>query len=234
MPQTHVYAPVDAPTTYDTTLDRLGTAIRLGVLEPGDRLPPERELAEHFGISRSTLRQALATLTGTGHLVAMRGRAGGTFVAPAPPLASEAPFPLERSRALLDWRMALELGTVQLAAERATDEQRARLATAPATDTDDEDWSTFRRWDAAFHLQLACAAQSERITVAMTSVQGEMSDLLVNFAPDLADRVEVAAQHRRVADAVVAGDGEAAREAMREHLEATARLLDEHLAAVAS
>ena len=71
----------------EETVERLGTAIRLGLLAPGDRLPPERDLADQFGIARSTLRQALTSLTESGHLVATRGRGGGTFVSEAPPLA---------------------------------------------------------------------------------------------------------------------------------------------------
>ena len=47
------------PTTFEETVERLGTAIRLGLLPPGSRLPAERELAEELSISRSTLRQAL-------------------------------------------------------------------------------------------------------------------------------------------------------------------------------
>src|SRR5688572_31856673 len=81
-----VFDKVQPPTTFEETVGRLGTAIRLGVLAPGTRLPPERELAEQLGISRSTLRQALKTLTETGHLVATRGRTGGTFVADTPPV----------------------------------------------------------------------------------------------------------------------------------------------------
>src|SRR3954469_15581342 len=100
-----VFAPVSAPSTYEHTVERLGTAIRIGILPPGSRLPPERELAEQLGISRSTLRQALSTLTASGHLHAVRGRTGGTFVAEKPPAASPTPFPLERSRVVLDWRM---------------------------------------------------------------------------------------------------------------------------------
>ena len=81
-----VFKPVHPPTTFEETVERLGTAIRLGLLVPGSRLPPERELADLLRISRSTLRQALTTLVQSGHLVSMRGRSGGTFVAAEPPL----------------------------------------------------------------------------------------------------------------------------------------------------
>ena len=81
-----VFAPVRSQTAFEETVDRLGTAIKLGLLTPGTRLPPERELCSHMGIARSTLRQALTALTETGHLYAVRGRGGGTFVAdPLPP-----------------------------------------------------------------------------------------------------------------------------------------------------
>src|SRR3954449_2356377 len=81
-----VFGPVHPPTTFEETVERLGTAIRLGLLPPGAQLPPERELAEQLGISRSTLRQALTTLVQSGHLIAQRGRGVGTFVAASPPL----------------------------------------------------------------------------------------------------------------------------------------------------
>jgi GntR family transcriptional regulator len=61
--------------------DRLAEAIGAGNLEPGDRLPPERDLAEQLGVSRMTLRQALGSLARRGLLVRVRGRRGGTFIA---------------------------------------------------------------------------------------------------------------------------------------------------------
>ena len=84
--QEAVFMPVRPPTTFEETVERLGTAIRLGLLAPGSRLPPERQLARKLAISRSTLRQALTTLVQSGHLVSRRGRNGGTFVAEEPPL----------------------------------------------------------------------------------------------------------------------------------------------------
>src|SRR5213594_1655377 len=104
-----VFEPVRPPTTFEETVERLGTAIRLGLLPAGSRLPPERSLADRLGISRSTLRQALTTLVQSGHLVSQRGRSGGTFVAERPPLAEGADKPLSADAwAVLDYRVAVE------------------------------------------------------------------------------------------------------------------------------
>src|SRR5512134_2683512 len=101
-----VFEPVQPPTTFEETVERLGTAIRLGLLPPGSRLPAERDLADELRISRSTLRLALTTLVQSGHLVALRGRSGGTFVAENPPLAGSEHEPLgEEARAVLDYRV---------------------------------------------------------------------------------------------------------------------------------
>ena len=74
--QEAVFKPVRPPTTFEETVERLGTAIRLGLLPAGSRLPPERDLADELGISRSTLRQALTTLVQSGHLVSLRAAPG--------------------------------------------------------------------------------------------------------------------------------------------------------------
>jgi GntR family transcriptional regulator, transcriptional repressor for pyruvate dehydrogenase complex len=216
-----VFEPVEAPSTYERTVSRLGVAVRIGILPPGSRLPPERVLAEQLCISRSTLRQALASLTETGHLVAVRGRTGGTFVADAPPVASG--LPVLSSRAVLDWRMTLELGIVGLAAERATDEQRAALRDEAGACADADGWPEFRRLDARFHLCLAEAAHSQRAIEEMTLVQGELSDLLTHLDRPEVPRKATARQHRDIATAVSDGDAFAAREAMRSHLAFTER-----------
>src|SRR3954449_1603310 len=99
-----VFGPVRPATTFEETVERLGTAIRLGLLPAGSRLPPERSLADELGISRSTLRHALTTLVQSGHLVSSRGRGGGTFVTERPPLAGKDGPPLgEETWAVLDF-----------------------------------------------------------------------------------------------------------------------------------
>jgi GntR family transcriptional regulator, transcriptional repressor for pyruvate dehydrogenase complex len=224
-----VFEPVDASSTYEETVARLGVAIRIGVLPPGAKLPPERELAEQLGISRSTLRQALATLTESGHLTAIRGRLGGTFVAEEPPLSSGRPPARERWRSVLDWRLALELGIVQLAAERASDEDRNRLAEAfdALEETLTADFASYRRADVAFHLALAESAGSDRLIAEMTQLQGELSDLLHQLQLPQEARERSNAQHRLVLAAIREGDAAGALAAMRTHLGDTESLVDQ-------
>ena len=123
IPVEPVFAPVRSQTAFEETVERLGTAIRLGLLPPGTRLPAERELCARLGIARSTLRQALTALGHSGHLRAVRGRGGGTFVADPQP-AAEPPSAelLAGWREMCDRRLAVELGVAVLAAERASEE----------------------------------------------------------------------------------------------------------------
>jgi DNA-binding FadR family transcriptional regulator len=222
-----VFEPVAASSTYEETVARLGVAIRIGILAPGSKLPPERELADQLGISRSTLRQALATLTASGHLNAVRGRLGGTFVAEHPPLASGCKHSRDDWRALLDWRLALELGIVQLAAERASAEDRARLDSVheAAAAAAEGDFAGYRRADVAFHLTLAEISGSGRLVREMTRLQGKLSDLLHEVEPPPDTYQQANAEHERVLRAVRDGDAGRALAEMRTHLGATETLV---------
>jgi GntR family transcriptional repressor for pyruvate dehydrogenase complex len=221
-----VFEPVQTATTLEETVERLGTAIRLGLLGPGDRLPPERELADQLGIARSTLRQALTSLTESGHLVALRGRGGGTFVSDAPPLAESSRVELAGGhwRELLDYRIAVEVGAAVLAAERATLDDLAPLRRHVET-MRTTDFSVYRRADVVFHLGVAEAARSARLVAAMTEVQGKMSELIAHIAhpaPVLARSNE---QHAALVTALEHRDGWGAAQLVREHLKGTEQVL---------
>ncbi len=75
-----VFSPVPSRNAFEVTVERLASSIRLGVLRGGEQLPPERELAETFGVARVTLREAIKALRQTGLLESRRGHGGGTFV----------------------------------------------------------------------------------------------------------------------------------------------------------
>lgn len=221
-----VFGPVRTATTFEETVERLGTAIRIGLLEAGSRLPPERELAEQLRISRSTLRQAILALTQSGHLTSVRGRAGGTFVAESPPLASRETVELTgRWRELLDYRIAVETGTVVLAAERATPEALAVLERQVAAMDAARDFGVYRRADVAFHLGLAEAAQAPRLVAAMTEVQGAMSDLIARIAHPQQVLERANRQHERLVEMLRRGESGRAVRLIRGHLEGTEHVI---------
>jgi GntR family transcriptional repressor for pyruvate dehydrogenase complex len=221
-----VFEPVQTATTLEETVERLGTAIRLGLLGPGDRLPPERELADQFGIARSTLRQALMSLTESGHLVAMRGRGGGTFVSDAPPLAENRRAQLSEGhwRELLDYRIAVEVGAAVLAAERATPDDLVPLRRHVET-MRTSDFTVYRRADVFFHLGVAEAARSARLVAAMTEVQGKMSELIGHIAHPVPVLSRSNEQHAALVAALEQRDGWGAAQLVREHLKGTEQVL---------
>src|SRR6202167_3106930 len=152
-----VFAPVRSQTAFEETVERLGTAIKLGLLEPGSRLPAERELCARLGIARSTLRQALTALSQSGHVFATRGRGGGTFVSdPQPPTDPPSPQMLALWRETCDQRLAVELGVAVLAAERAPSEDLDALEEIAVTlEHELEDFTAYRQADIRLHVGLA-------------------------------------------------------------------------------
>jgi GntR family transcriptional regulator, transcriptional repressor for pyruvate dehydrogenase complex len=221
-----VFEPVHLPTMFEETVERLGTAIRLGLLAPGSRLPSERTLANQLGISRSTLRLALTTLVQTGHLVSSRGRRGGTFVAERPPLAEREGGPLgDDARAVLDLRVATEVGAAILAAERAGAEQLDRLDDLIETMANSEDFADYRRADIRFHIGVAEAAGSPRLVRAMTEVQGQVSDLIALIPHPEQVLTHSNAQHRKLVGLLRRGDARRAGQLMREHIRGTELIL---------
>jgi GntR family transcriptional repressor for pyruvate dehydrogenase complex len=177
-------ADTDATGRADQIAQRLGQAIRLGLILDGEQLPSESELSRRLGVAPVTLREALATLRERGLVVTRRGRAGGTLahmpvddnVDGAPPRLVE--FSTQDIRELGDHRRAISGMAARLAAERAMPEEvddlvtqveRLRVATTPGDR---------RRADAQLSLVIAAAAQSTRLTHEEQQFRVEIGDLL--------------------------------------------------------
>jgi DNA-binding FadR family transcriptional regulator len=221
-----VFEPVRPATAFEETVERLGTAIRIGLLPPGSRLPAERNLADQLGISRSTLRQALTTLVQTGHLIAARGRSGGTFVAERPPLAEESGTPLgEEAWAVLDYRVAVETGATILAIERAEAGDVDKLSDLVRLMAEADQFEEYRRADIRFHIGIAEAAGSPLLVRAMTEVQGDMSDLIALIPHPEQVLTHSNAQHERLVTLLRRGEASAAVKLMREHIRGTEHIL---------
>lgn len=220
-----VFEPVQPPTTFEETVERLGTAIRLGLLPPGSKLPPERDLADQLGISRSTLRQALTTLVQSGHLISIRGRAGGTFIAESPPLA-RGPTALRPDwREVLDQRVATECGAALLAAERGNEASFARMDELIERMDARPDFEAYRRADVHWHIALSEATGCPRLVAAMTEIQGEMSDLISLIAHPDTVLTHSNAEHRRILRCLREGDGVGAVRILRSHLAGTEHII---------
>jgi GntR family transcriptional repressor for pyruvate dehydrogenase complex len=196
-----ILSPVLTPTMLEGTVERLGTAIRSGVLPPGHRLPSERELADQLRISRSTLRQALGALAESGHLVAQRGRGGGTFVAARPPLSAGRPP---------------EACAPGVAAVRAQIEAMERAPDFPA----------YRRADVALHVGLAELTGVRALVLRATELQAGTSELLAHIAHPTAVLAHSNDDHARIVAAVERGDVPGAIETVRHHLAGTEHVLN--------
>ena len=222
-----VFAPVRSQTAFEETVERLGTAIKLGLLPAGSQLPAERELCARLGIARSTLRQALTALSQSGHVYATRGRGGGTFVSdPLPPSDPPSPHTLTRWRETCDRRLAVELGVAVLAAERADSESLDALdEIATALEDALEDFAAYRQADVRLHVSLAEATRSAPLVRAMTEAQGAMTDLISHIAHSPQVLASSNAQHRRLLAAVRERDAMRAALVMTEHLHGTEHIL---------
>ncbi|QKD83514.1 FadR family transcriptional regulator [Thermoleptolyngbya sichuanensis A183] len=169
---------------FEVTLERLSSAVKMGLYEPGDQLPSERELADIMGVSRATVREAIRLMTEQGILVARRGRTGGTFVSKHP-----VPETLQNLRTrlsargtsitgILDHRLVVESGVVELAAQRATDEQKWELQALVNAMEQADNHAEYRKLDTRFHLLIAAATQTNRLSSVVAEIHAELSDLL--------------------------------------------------------
>jgi DNA-binding FadR family transcriptional regulator len=165
----------------------------------------------------------------SGHLVALRGRAGGTFVAEEPPISQDAGGPMlgEQARAALDHRVIVEAGATLLAAERATDEDFDRLERfiEEMSHAEGERFEVYRRADVRFHIGLAEACHSPMVVKAMTEVQGQMTDLIQRIAHPDEVLTRSNAQHKRLITLLRRGDTPTAITVMREHCAGTEHIL---------
>lgn len=222
--------PARPANAFEETVQRLLQSIRLGLIGPGERLPPERELAGMLEVSRDTLREALASLAEAGWVVARRGRNGGTFVSDElpTPSAGAAADRLGQGAVLEDTlalRAVLEVGTARRAAESelsALDRERLWQAyeecrSAPG--------AQYRMADSRLHLLIAEVLGAPSIIPLVADVRMRVNELLDGIpllAPNIAHSDE---QHRAIVGAILRGSPDDAAAAMAEHIEGTEALL---------
>jgi GntR family transcriptional repressor for pyruvate dehydrogenase complex len=211
--------------TSEEVVTQMREMIHRGELRPGDRLPPERDLAKLLGVSRPTLRAAIRSLAAVGVLQSKQG--AGTFVVESdgPPALDSAPLRMMASlhgfktSEMFEARRSLEMAIAALSAERATAEQMATMAEEIAgmfASLDDPE--QFLVHDMRFHQMVAASSGNRILTALMNMVATVLFDVrrkTVNRARDLKESAEM---HRHIYRAIRDRDPDAARNAMRDHL----------------
>ncbi|WP_053656250.1 FadR/GntR family transcriptional regulator [Streptomyces sp. MMG1121] len=227
-----VFSPVDNRARVEAVVRRIGDAIELGLLTDGEQLPGELELAGQLGVSTVTLREALMALRQQGLVTTRRGRGGGSFVSvPEVPAADRLTARLrgwstEELRDLGDHWAALSGAAARLAAQRTEGHDLRQLRRTADELAHAQEAAVRGRLYGRFHVELAAAAQSARLTREQVALQSEVGALPCLVLADDAFREEVADRHRAVISAVQDG-AHATAGALAERCvrESTARLV---------
>jgi GntR family transcriptional repressor for pyruvate dehydrogenase complex len=223
-------APIKSTRIYEEIIRQVKQMIGEGRLKSGDRLPPERDLAEKFVVSRTSVREALRALESLGLVEIRPGE--GTFVreVSVETLIEPLAFVMASQRAalseLFEARRLLEPSLAELAARRATPEEISemeRILDEQAQEVEQGRMGLAQ--DAAFHAAIGVAAHNR----AITRIAHAVIDLLAQSreeslsTPGRPRRSHE--DHRRVLAAIAARNPEGAAQAMREHLEAVEALV---------
>ena len=203
--------------------------IHAGEYGPGDRLPPQRELADLLEVSRVSVREGLKFLVDAGYIEVRRGSAGGAFVTelsqPAEAWRRRLRSQMGELDDLVDFRVAVESRVAYLAAMRSTRSDLTRMRAAirnmrAISNEDAHSHRSFRLADGDFHEALARGARNERLQRSVLDARNEMFipyDMLSFDEP----RDAVLADHQAIYEAVRDGQSGPAAELMAEHIQRT-------------
>ena len=212
----------------DAVIAELAARVESNTYAPGQKLPTEQELCREFGVSRTVIREAVASLRLGGRLVSRQGL--GVFVTENDP--RRLPFSVSQIDDIrsaiqtLELRLAVELEAVALAAQRRTPEAIADITSAydRLTALAEPDAEREAQADLDFHLAIARATNNMHFPQFLEAVGRDISfDLRMKHAQPLQNHdaylKKIAREHFSILSAIMQGDPKAARAAMRRHLE---------------
>lgn len=225
--------PLTSDSLVERVAERIRTVIDQGEMRPGDRLPSEAEFSSQLQVSRSVLREAIGRLETLGVLEVRRGR--GMFVAERGGLKSCAQLlrsamtiaPKDLAQ-LAELRRGLEIQSARLAAQRATPEDVAELqAICEQMDRDGSEYLESIQLDCRFHQKLVEITGNELMRNIMEVVSEFMAGGMVQTTPQPRNRKASRSYHGPILEAIRAKDPDAAEEAMKVHMAAVDRAVQE-------
>jgi GntR family transcriptional repressor for pyruvate dehydrogenase complex len=223
-----VFVPIKPKRISEEIVRQLRALIFDGKLQPGEKLPPERELAKSLNVSRVSLRDALNTLQGMGLIEIQQGNR--TLVRPMTTRSINDPLVLfckespQNILQLFEVRKYLDIGSASLAAERATAQQIQKLENIFQRMQDDLTQDRLgAKSDLDFHVTIVHATQNQAYNHLMTTIydllQAELRIAWGGIFSDLDSRKALLKQHKNILTAIKSKDPEGGSKASREHLE---------------
>ena len=220
-----MYKVVRSSRLYEQIVQQVEESIHKGTLKPGDQLPPERELAQQFGVSRTAVREAVKALREKGLVEAYPGR--GTFIMDGASYSIRLSLDrmmkvgqAEGSGYLAEVREILEPEIAALAAARADEDDLAAMREPVAVMNDSKkDPEAFIEADLDFHLALAEAAANPLILSLIDSIVGLLREQRMRIFQVEGGPERGQYHHKRILEAIEHRDWAGAREAMKAHLQ---------------
>lgn len=223
-----VLAGLERRSAIDAVRLRIGTAIQLGLLRPGERLPDKNEVALGLSVSPITARRALTSLADEGIVVRRRGRHGGTFVADAPPtdvLAALTAQPAEFSQVhrLVDRRVLSECAVTHYAALCISPDQIKQLDELTAKMAAAASWSEYHQLDEQFHRQVADASNLGSAVDGYLEVLMELYEYFIPYPIESLHKSNE--DHIQLVEALRDGRVQTAVEVSRRHVDTLHRTM---------
>ncbi|MDY0226581.1 MAG: FadR/GntR family transcriptional regulator [Desulfomicrobium apsheronum] len=215
---------------YEEITTRLQTMVQNDDLKPGDRLPPERQLAIMFGVSRNSVREAIKSLEQHGVLLSKPG--AGTYIAENSQtnlaMAMGDAFARERHRLedIFELRLLLEPQIAHLAAQRVTKHELQKLRSLISAYTKNmQDGLPVYFYDQAFHDAIAAATGNQSITMIMVQMHELLRESRDEALQSTVRSAKSLEDHQKILEALSMRDPERAREAMTDHLKHTREIV---------
>jgi GntR family transcriptional regulator, transcriptional repressor for pyruvate dehydrogenase complex len=221
------FRPIKNSKVYEKVIEQIKDLIYEGKIRRGDRLPSERKLKEQLNVSRASIREAFSALEMMGLIESRPGE--GTFIKGTPdkhllePLSLVLLLEEDISEELIELRRVLEVDSVRLAAERATEAELAEMEgyiNDLAASSGFEEQSV--QADRMFHYSIARASHNKVLYYTMISISEVMDFHIKSVRTRLVSKKETMdeflRQHQKIFDTIKAQDSSRAMQAMKEHL----------------
>jgi GntR family transcriptional regulator, transcriptional repressor for pyruvate dehydrogenase complex len=226
VPQT--FRPIRGRRVFEEILDQLEQAILEGHIAAGDRLPAERQLAEQFNVSRTSVREAVRVLEALGVATVKAGADNGAVLVKEPGDALRLLLRFQLAlrhisiESVIEFRTVLEPWAASAASARATAQELNGIRAILGQMAGDVGQEHFHQLDSSFHLEIARAAENELMVLvlegARTAIERIMLDAL-SRVPDWPEtRARILGEHTAIFEAIAAGEGDEAAALMQGHI----------------